>query len=1023
MLIDKYYENLDVLHVNTMPVRSYYIPASGRMELRGEKRQNSDRMKLLSGMWKFKYYPALYQLPHAFYKAEEDISEYKDVTVPGMWQMYGYDTHQYMNFQYPFPYDPPYVPYENPCGTYIKEFMYEPKPEAPRVFLNFEGVDSCLYVWVNGTFAGYSQVSHATSEFDISDYIKEGKNRLAVLVLKWCDGSYLEDQDKFRMSGIFRDVYLLYRPENCIYDYIIKTTPDQAYETAGLDISLDFLNEVIPVKYALYDADDMLVAEGISHTGKIHTDIKEAHLWNAEDPYLYTLIMQTESETITEHVGIRCIYVDDGVLYINGKAVKFHGVNRHDFDPRTGYVIDEASITKDLRMMKEHNLNAIRTSHYPNAPHFYDLYDYYGFYIMGEADNESHGTVELYKNKQDRENELIPWRPKRIADNPKFEKSILDRIKRSVIREKNRPSIVIWSMGNECAYGCNFEAALKWTKEYDTTRLTHYEGAINIEDPEQYDYSNLDVYSRMYTSPDQVREYFADGKINKPYVLCEYSMALGNGPGDLEDYWKAMNEYDGMCGGFIWQWCEHAIYMGKNTEGKEVYAYGGEFGETPNDGYFCLNGLAAPDRSILPGLLECKNVNRPVRIISSEIKKESGQCEIVLKNYMHFTNVKHFLFLTYELRQNGCLLQSGEITEENMPDIGPGMEEKLLLDINIPKAGKVYLLFKYHLCRSTSLLEKDYEVGFEEIEIETEDRRFIIPDNALDNAHGRESIRKGLKIERDERYISISSDLLDYAFDTYTGVLSRMNIHNQRYLEMPVRYNIWQAPLETDREVIEEQRRAMYPDAYARGLETAVKLEDNRVCIHSQAALAASHTQRIMDIDSNWMICEDGTVQVDISVKRTPGFPYLPRFGLRLFLPGSMEDVTYFGLGPTENYIDMHQSCYHALFHQRVRDMHIDFIYPHENGSRSDCSYLCLKSASQLLRVTSPDAFSFNVSHYTQEELEKKKHNYELQESPYTVLCLDYKQTGCGSFAGPRLDRRYRLDEDEFDFSLEIKPY
>ena len=559
MLVPNYFEDLKVLHLNTQPHRAYYIPASTRRDDLVNHRENSDRFQLLSGQWKLRYWPSVREVTERFFEEGFDASDFDTVAVPSTWQSLGYEPHHYTNVRFPFPFDPPYVPWENPCGGYIRSFTYTPDPAAPRAYLNFEGVDSCFYVWVNGSFVGYSQVSHATAEFDVTDLLRAGQNTLAVLVLKWCDGSYMEDQDKFRTSGIFRDVYLLKRPENCLWDYFI---------TAGLDgkvqVKMDFRGEPVSVKLTLLDGQQVL-ASGEATTMQVN----QPKLWNPEQPYLYTLVMEMPGETITERVGFREITVDGVVMKLNGTPIKFRGINRHDSDPVTGPVVDIDHIRRDMEMFRRYNFNAIRTSHYPNIPQFYQLCDAYGFMVIDEADHESHGAQRLiYNDVKDWADQLSRWATP-MADNPIFTEATVDRVQLCVQRDKNRPSVVIWSMGNECAYGCCFEAALKWTKEFDPTRLTHYESAYHPPRNKKSDFSNLDMYSRMYPNVSEMEQKFAAG-MDKPYILCEYIHAMGNGPGDIEDYWQLFQRHPGSCGGFVWEWTDHAVYKGQAENGKAM---------------------------------------------------------------------------------------------------------------------------------------------------------------------------------------------------------------------------------------------------------------------------------------------------------------------------------------------------------------------------------------------------------------------------------------------------------------------
>ena len=583
MIVPRYYEDLSVLHENTMPTRAYYIPASKRMDNLVEHRESSDRIQFLNGIWKFKYFESIYDVKEEFYKPGFDVSEYVDMKVPGVWQNEGYDCHQYTNIKYPFPFDPPYLPQDIPCGAYVYEFNYSEDEKAKKAFLNFEGVDSSFYLWINGSYVGYSQVPHATSEFDITDVIKDGKNTIAVLVMKWCDGSYLEDQDKFRMSGIFRDVYILKRPEAAIRDYKVSTEE-------GL-IKLDIeLTDRVRVKIALEDKAGNETARGeIDKSGGIEFEVLDPVLWNTENPYLYTLILETENEVIIEYVGFRSVEILDKVLYFNNQNIKFRGVNRHDSDPVTGFTIGMEQLMTDLTLMKQHNFNAIRSSHYPNSPYFYQLCDKFGFMVIDEADIEAHGPVMLYRKEDNDYNRFKRWNEK-IADDPAWEESILDRVKLMVQRDKNRPSIIMWSMGNESAYGCNFEKALKWTKEFDPSRITQYESARYRNYDVVYNYNHLDIYSRMYPKLDEIREYL-NNDASKPFLLVEYCHSMGNGPGDFEDYFELIQENDLMCGGFVWEWCDHAIYKGKAENGKAMYYYGGDHGEIVHDLNFCMDGL------------------------------------------------------------------------------------------------------------------------------------------------------------------------------------------------------------------------------------------------------------------------------------------------------------------------------------------------------------------------------------------------------------------------------------------------
>lgn len=1005
MIVPRYYEDLKVLHDNTMPARAYYIPASKRMDNLLENREASDRIQFLNGIWKFKYFESIYDVKGEFFKQGFDVSEYVDIKVPGVWQNEGYDHHQYTNIKYPFPFDPPYVPQDVPCGAYIYDFEYKEDEKAKKAFLNFEGVDSCFYLWINGSYVGYSQVSHATSEFDITDIIKNGKNTIAVLVMKWCDGSYLEDQDKFRMTGIFRDVYILKRPQASIRDYKVNTEG----EKLKLDIEL---TDPIEVKIELEDGSGKKVACGIvNRTGSIEFKVLNPVLWNAENPYLYTLVLETEVETIVEYVGFRTVEIIDKVLYFNKQKIKFRGVNRHDSDPITGFTIGIEQIIKDLTLMKQHNFNSIRSSHYPNAPYFYQLCDKYGFMVIDEADIEAHGPVMIYRKEDTDYNRFKRWNEK-IADDPAWEASILDRVELMVKRDKNRPSIVMWSMGNESAYGCNFEKALKWTKEYDPSIITQYESARYRNYDVVYNYDHLDIYSRMYPSLDEIREYLKNDA-SKPFLLVEYCHSMGNSPGDFEDYFELIHENDLMCGGFVWEWCDHAIYKGTAKNGKAMYYYGGDHGEKVHDLNFCMDGLVYPDRRPHTGLLEYKNVYRPARVVSYD--EESGK--LVLHNYMDFDDLKDFIDVNYEVSCDGISVEAANL---DLPSIEAHSEKELELKIKIPNKGKVFLKLIYILKKEMPLISKGYELGFDELKIKNEDGRNQNAVKWLD----REVTVSDMEVAEDDTSVIIKGKTFTYTYSKKNGMFGSLVFAGREYINRPMELNIWRAPTDNDMYAKIEWKKAKYNEAYVRAYETDIIQSEKCVEISVKTSMSAASIQKILDADIVWKIDCMGGITSSIKVVKDEEFPDLPRFGIRLFLDKKLENIAYFGMGPYESYIDKHQSTSHGIYRAKLSEMHEDYINPQENGSHYDCDYVELANGQFGMVAAAKKTFSFNASVYTQEELEKAAHNFELKESDSTVLCLDYALNGIGSNScGPVVTDKYRFDDIKFDFDISIIPF
>ena len=1122
MIIPRHYENLHILHENTMSERNYYIPAEKAYSTFLDARDHSDRVQFLNGTWKFRYYDSIYKLQDEFYSEGYDISGFDDIPVPSVWQMHGYDYHQYTNVRYPFTFDPPYVPKDNPCGAYVTDFDYDQNEDAPLAHLNFEGVDSCFYVWLNGRYVGYSQVSHSTSEFDITRFIRNGSNRLCVLVLKWCDGSYLEDQDKFRMSGIFRDVYILKRPAGAVFDYFIRTSCDDVKNPAKADVSIDFTaftgyaggskpeagvdngaDSDINIEVTILDADGSIcssscVKHEIRAKGGANTDADEGKtaashsnitlsinapvLWNAERPYLYTVIIRCASEVITDRIGIREITIENKIVYINGMPIKFHGVNRHDSDPVTGFTISREQIVRDIALMKQHNVNAIRTSHYPNVPYFYELCDEYGFYVIDEADIEAHGPSELFYSDNSWDNKAARWNEP-IANNPEFCESILDRIRRCVIRDKNRASVVIWSMGNESAYGVTFEKALAWVKSYDNSRLTHYESAQYTDGKRKYDYSNLDLYSRMYPSISEMAEYI-DGDGDKPYILCEYCHAMGNGPGDLEDYFQFFDSHETTCGGFVWEWCDHAIYRGKAVNGKDMYAYGGDSGETIHDGNFCMDGLVYPDRRPHTGLLEFKNINRPVRITGYD----ESHGVLTLHNYMDFTDIRDYLTMSYEITRDGQVVATGDI---DTPSVAPHSDGSvsLRLDTKIQKSlsglyaashsgvsdssgvtdhssvvecsdvddrtediitRRKFLRMVYKAACGSAFVKEGDVLGFDEIELGSHGQhKAMISDTAqsLDEAQNLDTMQTlaeqnlttpgttsaPLHISETDTEFVISGSNFEYTFDRNTGNFAGIAVDGQELLAAPCDKTIWRAPTDNDRNIKNEWLRAHYDMISERTYETGCIIKDGCAVISCSSSLSAPTVQPVLRIKTEWTVSTEGTISARMHVTKNSEFPMLPRFGVRMILKKDMRNVSYIGMGPYESYIDKHHASWHGAFSASIDEMHEDYIMPQENGSHFDCSYVQVSApgasdgadrTAHSITVTSAVPFSMNASPYTAAELTNASHNYELPESDKSVLCIDYRQNGIGSNScGPELDEKYRFDEDEwvFGFTMHVR--
>lgn len=986
-----YHENQKIVRMGTRKKRSYYVPASS-FELAELSRDYSDRMISLNGDWAFSYHENDLTLPEKFYEEDFDESSFDTIPVPSVWQNFGYGSHNYINTRFPIPYDPPYVPFDNACAVYIRDF-YLLSDEFDK-HLVFEGVDSCHYVYVNGQFVGYAEGSHNTSEFDITKFVHEGKNRIAVLVYRYCDGTYLEDQDKLRMSGIFRDVYVLLRPKKRVEDFFIHEDFSKDFKTATLSVDLTVKGNVKPV-LTLLDGDDVIAKTDSNET----MTIKNVHLWNAEDPYLYTLVIETKDEVIVKEVGFRKIEIKDRVVYLNGKKIKFKGVNRHDSSPFNGYAVTMEEMIEDITMMKAHNFNAIRTSHYPNSPLFLELCDRIGMYVIDETDLEIHGPVNVFGGN---DYDIFGM----LADDETWYEAILDREESNVERDKNVTSVLIWSMGNECGYGINFEKASHWIKEKDPSRLCHYESAGNAKNynveklspaplcdfhytvrPDgKYDFDGLDLYSKMYPGLPEMREYVEKG--DKPMILCEYTHAMGNGPGDAEDYWELIYKEDVLCGAFVWEWCDHSIYMGMTEDGRDKFYYGGDWNDKYNDDNFCMDGLVYPDRRPHTGLLELKNVLRPVRLV-----KSNGNV-FTFKNMLDFTDLKDMISICYEIKTDGTIISSGEFNVSCKPH---GTVKVVVTD-EIPEDPKTTITFRY---KNIDPMKADFmpdEMGVDQD---------IIPVYEEDIPVSFETP----EVFENEEYIVIEGKKFRYTYSKRLGAFTDLVKNQVSYINKPMGINIFRAPIDNDRSVRLEWESLHYDDIRVRTKKVSVKEKDQMIVLKAELIVSAPTIAPILKVDATYTITDSGMISVVLKGEKDARMKFLPRFGLRLFMDEAFEQVSYYGYGPNESYIDKRRSSTLDRFNTTVTRLHENYLKPQENGSHYGTEDLVLTSSKGGQVKVTGIGFSFNASHYSQEELTRKKHSYEIEKSGYTILCID-EMSGVGSNScGPELAKKYQVSE------------
>lgn len=1013
--IPKYWEDPHLLHVNREKPRAYYIPYASDKEASTGKRGRSPFYQTLNGSWKFQYHDSVQHINESFYDPDFDVSEWDTLLVPSCWQMNGYDQMHYSNVNYTIPCDPPYVPDDNPAGLYIREFRIPQNWTDKEQYIVFEGVNACFYLWINGKFVGYSQGSRVPAEFKISEYLVSGMNRLAVMVLKYCDGTYLEGQDLWRYSGIFRDVYLLARDKAHINDVFIQTVfEDDQYSKAVLNLEIAS-NGQVDVLARLKDADGQEVAsarQSISDEGTIQFYIEKPQLWSAEQPTLYEVFLTAGEETLRFAVGFRDVVIRDGVFMINGTPVKLKGVNRHDSHPRLGQTIPLQHMIDDLLVMKRHNINTIRTSHYPNDPRFLDLCNEYGFYVIDEADLECHGLAiaENWENMMKGEGPQSYTAFHQLSANLEWQQAFVDRAIRMVERDKNHPCVVIWSMGNESGYSHNHIAMAEWTRKRDTSRPVHYEGAA----PHYLGHKNvscLDMESRMYASVPDIEEYAKDETNEKPLFLCEYSHAMGNGPGDLKDYWDVIYAYPKLMGGCVWEWVDHGIEM-ETEQGTLYYAYGGDFGEKPHDGNFCIDGLVAPDRTPHTGLLELKQVIAPVRIEAAS-KLEEGRFTIT--NLYDFIDLSHLEF-HWKLEEDGVLLEQGVIGKLfTKPHQSETVEIAFKTRIN--HVQNLMLTISCVQAHETKWSGRGHEITFAQF---TESAvRSRIRDIPAKHCH------MPLQTWEEDGVLHITGFDFHHSFHLHKGMPVKISRHGIDMLDGPLEFNLWRAPIDNDRNLVQ---RWTYE-----GLEHAKmkvykcewqQVSDQEIEIEVQYSLGVYTRIPIIRGVAKWRIDAQGMITVDLSARVKEEIDFLPRFGLQLVMPEGMSEVEYFGYGPHESYIDKHHSTRKGKYAFRVDDMSESYIVPQENGSRWNTEWAIVSNELGMgMLFEGGQPYSLNVSHYLPQDLTKAKHTYELVKRKQTIVQLDYKMSGVGSNScGPKLLEKYQLNEKEFTFQMRILP-
>ena len=1018
--IKDYHKSPATLHFGTEAPRAYFIPHSDKDTARSGIREYSDRFTSLCGEWEFGYYPSPELAPDP-----ATVTELPNrIRVPMNWQNdlgKGYDTPNYTNVNYPYPIDPPHVPNENPCGIYSRTFSVKKEMLERDVMLVLEGVDSCFYLYVNGTFVAYSQVSHMTDEINISPYLKDGANRITLAVLKWCDGSYLEDQDMFRASGIFREVYLLQRDKVRVEDLFVKGEPDDSFNCATFSCSLR-TNGMAQVKLGLYDDTGALLQEKCAEIDGeelvTFDPIERARLWSDEDPYLYRLEVECGGEIISLGVGARRIEIKNSVVLINGKKVKVKGVNRHDSHPLLGHSTPFLHMKRDVMIMKAHNVNFVRTSHYPNDPRCTELCDKYGLFVIDEADLECHG-VGIYSDRTP------------LTTDPEWSESFIDRARLMVERDKNHPSVVIWSVGNESGAGLNHRLQIDFFRSRDNTRLVHAEDesrrAYNIEreierlngikntshntasegdavkgfevSPEHYR-SYIDLESRMYPSPQDVVKYYLNNKASKkPLLLCEYSHAMGNGPGDLKAYWDLIYKYDSFFGGCVWEFTDHSVAVGDNVYADPHYTYGGDFGDYPNDGCFCVDGLVYPDRRPHTGLLELKNVLKPFRA-----EYEGGVLKIT--SLRRFTDLSDICF-SYVIENDGKAVGSGVL---GTMAINPGASRRIKIKLPCDLHGVATLTVI-----ATSALQHEWQPIGGEIGKE----QFI-----LNEDRAKAYAKRGASLGEDDLGYTVCFADTKVRISKTSGLICSIISGGKEMLAAEVRPTMWRAPTDNDRVIKNDWKKFGLNRLDLHCYKTEAEVSENEVVVKAKLSLGAKALWPAAHLMVTYTIGEGSgiTVATDVAVGRN--VPFLPRFGYAFTMPEGAEDVRYFGYGPYESYEDKRQASTLSVYTTTATENFEPYVRPQENSAHYGTGWADVTfTHGQGLFFSSHKTFSFSASHYSPEYLTGVSHDYELTPERETTVIIDYRNSAVGSNScGPRLAESLQISEKTFSFTFAVKP-
>ncbi|MFG0905910.1 beta-galactosidase subunit alpha [Photobacterium damselae] len=997
------WENFLHLHENRMAPRAYFFSYDSVQSAKSFQRELSNRFMLLSGQWTFNFFTNPLLVPEEFYS--QKMTDWGHITVPNMWQMEGHGDLQYTDEGFPFPIDVPFVPTDNPTGAYQRTFTLGEQWNDKQTIIKFDGVETYFELYVNGQYVGFSKGSRLTAEFDISAYVQQGENLLSVRVMQWADSTYIEDQDMWWTAGIFRDVYLVGKEAVHVQDFTVRTDFADDYQSATLSCSVELENLTHAVatgyqlEYSLQD-NGVEVAQGNCSIDDVDAnrqvqfaiDMNHPQQWNAENPYLYQLFITLKNsqgqilEVIPQRVGFRDIKVRDGLFYINNQYVMLHGVNRHDNDHLKGRAVGMDRVEKDLILMKQHNINSVRTAHYPNDPRFYELCDIYGLFVMAETDVETHGFANV--------GDLS-----RITNDAAWEAVFVDRAERHVHAQKNHPSIIMWSLGNESGYGCNIRSMYAATKAIDDTRLVHYE--------EDRDAEVVDVISTMYSRA-QLMNYFGEHPHEKPRIICEYAHAMGNGPGGLTEYQNVFYAHDHIQGHYVWEWCDHGI-LARDENGEEFYKYGGDYGDYPNNYNFCMDGLIFPDQTPGPGLKEYKQVIAPVKIRAVD----GSNNRFTIENKLWFSDLNDYT-ITADVRAEGETLRTVQFKVE---DLAANSAREITLALPELDERETFVNFTVRKDSRTLYSAANHDIAV---------YQFLLKENTA---------TAPVFINHNATELNVAESRLDYTitghnfaltFSKVNGKLTSWLINGEELIQSEPRLNFFKPMIDNHKQEYEGLWQPAHLQIMQEHFRTLnVETLDGKVVINTTSIIAPPVFDFGMRCHYCYQINAEGQLNIELRGERYGDYPHvIPVIGLDLGINGDFDQVKYYGRGPEENYQDSQQANMIDVYQTNVADMFVNYPFPQNNGNRQHVRWAALTNRHGTGLLVKPQQdINFSAWFCTNENLHAAQHTIELEKSGYITLNLDHQVMGLGSNSwGSEVLDSYRVYMDTFCYGLTLMP-